>query len=161
MGVRLSGGHAIVRWRPVIASAGPGEPHRSLDAYEPEICKLLAEYPTMPPTVIGERIAWPHLMTVLKVGVRAIRSEYRGVDPADRIEHKPGDTTQCDLWFPIIVAQKYLENATSWPLRGCYWSSSAGLPITCGGTESRRSRPRRASRRSTPPPSPGRGRRSR
>ena len=50
--------------------------------------------------MIAERFAWPHSMTVLKDRVRAIRPEYRGVDPADRIEHKPGDTTQCDLWFP-------------------------------------------------------------
>lgn len=91
--------------RSALASSEPPKykraPKGSLaDAFEPEIRKLLAEYPTMPATVIAERIAWPHSMTVLKDRVRAIRPEYRGVDPADRIEHKPGDTTQCDLWFP-------------------------------------------------------------
>ena len=39
-------------------------------------------------TVLAERIGWPHSMTVLKDRVRAIRPEYRGVDPADRIEHE-------------------------------------------------------------------------
>ena len=91
--------------RSALASSEPPKykraPKGSLaDAFEPEIRKLLAEYPTMPATVIAERIAWPHSMTVLKDRVRAIRPEYRGIDPADRIEHKPGDTTQCDLWFP-------------------------------------------------------------
>lgn len=91
--------------RSALASSEPPKykraPKGSLaGAFEPEIRKLLAEYPTMPATVIAERIAWPHSMTVLKDRVRAIRPEYRGIDPADRIEHKPGDTTQCDLWFP-------------------------------------------------------------
>ncbi len=80
--------------RSALASSEPPKykrapPKGSLaDAFEPEIRKLLAEYPTMPATVIAERIAWPHSMTVLKDRVRAIRPEYRGVDPADRIEHK-------------------------------------------------------------------------
>ena len=91
--------------RSALASSEPPKHKRApkgslADAFEPEIRKLLAEYPTMPATVIAERIAWPHSMTVLKDRVRAIRPEYRRVDPADRIEHKPGDTTQCDLWFP-------------------------------------------------------------
>ncbi len=91
--------------RSALSSAEPPKYQRApkgslVDPFEPEIRKLLAEYPTMPATVIAERIEWPHSMTVLKDRVRAIRPEYRGVDPADRIEHKPGDTTQCDLWFP-------------------------------------------------------------
>lgn len=91
--------------RSALASSEPPKYTRArkgslVDAFEPEIRKLLAEYPTMPATVLAERIGWPHSMTVLKDRVRAIRPEYRGVDPADRIEHKPGDTTQCDLWFP-------------------------------------------------------------
>lgn len=71
-----------------------------VDAFEPQIRALLAEWPTMPATVVAERIGWTRSMTVLKDRIRQIRPEYRGVDPADRIVHAAGDTTQCDLWFP-------------------------------------------------------------
>lgn len=54
----------------------------------------------MPATVIAERIGWQRSITVLKDRIRVIRPEYLGVDPADRIEYQPGDTMQCDLWFP-------------------------------------------------------------
>ncbi|GAA1051961.1 hypothetical protein GCM10009570_05500 [Dietzia natronolimnaea] len=69
-------------------------------AYGPDIRKLLAEYPTIPAPVIAERIAWPHSITVFKYRVRAIRAEHRGVNPADRTEHKPGDMPQSDLHLP-------------------------------------------------------------
>ena len=62
--------------------------------------KLLAYFPRMPSTVIAERIGWTHSITTLKDRVRQIRPEYAGVDPADRIEYRPGDVMQCDLWFP-------------------------------------------------------------
>jgi transposase len=57
--------------RSALASSEPPKykriPKGSLsDAFEPEIRKLLVEYPTMPATVIAERIAWPHSATVLK-----------------------------------------------------------------------------------------------
>ena len=71
-----------------------------VDAVEPQIRALLREHPRMPATVIAERIGWTRSITVLKDRVRAIRPEYRGVDPVDRIVHSPGDTMQCDLWFP-------------------------------------------------------------
>ena len=70
--------------RSALASSEPPKYTRArkgslVDAFEPEIRKLLAEYPTMPATVLAERIGWPHSMTVLKDRVRAIRPEYRGV----------------------------------------------------------------------------------
>jgi transposase len=71
-----------------------------MDAVEPQIRALLREYPTMPATVIAERIGWTRSITVLKDRVRAVRPEYRGVDPVDKLAHEPGDTMQCDLWFP-------------------------------------------------------------
>ncbi|GAA4285589.1 hypothetical protein GCM10022261_31200 [Brevibacterium daeguense] len=36
-----------------------------VDAYEPEIRKLLVKYPQMPATVIAQRIGWSTSMTVL------------------------------------------------------------------------------------------------
>jgi transposase len=63
-----------------------------VDAVESQIRVLLREYPTMPATVIAERIGWTRSITVLKDRVRAIRPEYRGVDPVDKLAHAPGDT---------------------------------------------------------------------
>lgn len=79
---------------------GRGAKGSIVDEVEPQIRALLREFPTMPATVIAERIGWTRSITVLKDRVRVIRPEYRGVDPADRIEYQPGDTAQCDLWFP-------------------------------------------------------------
>ncbi|SMY01705.1 Transposase [Brevibacterium sp. 239c] len=71
-----------------------------VDAYETEIRKLLRDYPTMPATVIAERIHFPHSLTVLKDRLRDVRPEYVGIDPADRLVHEPGQAAQMDLWFP-------------------------------------------------------------
>lgn len=71
-----------------------------VDAFEPEIRKLLVEYPRLPATVIAQRIGWTNSMTVLKDRLRAIRPDYLGVDPADRLVHEPGQAAQMDLWFP-------------------------------------------------------------
>lgn len=73
-----------------------------VDAVEPPVRALLKEFPRMPATVIAERIGWAHSITILKDRVRAIRPEYAGVDPADRLVHEPGQATQCDLWFPEV-----------------------------------------------------------
>lgn len=71
-----------------------------VDAYESAIRALLVEYPTMPATVIAERIKWPYTMNPLRVRVQRIRPEYVGVDPVDRVNYEPGEIAQCDLWFP-------------------------------------------------------------
>lgn len=71
-----------------------------VDPFVPQIMGLLADCPRMPATVIAERIGWPYSMTVLKDKVRELRPLYVGVDPADRIDHRPGQAAQLDLWFP-------------------------------------------------------------
>lgn len=91
--------------RSALASAEPPRYRRAqtgavVDAYEPEIRKLLRDYPKMPATVIAERIGFTHSLTVLKDRLRVIRPEYVGVDPADRLVHEPGQVAQMDLWFP-------------------------------------------------------------
>lgn len=91
--------------RAALASDGPPRYRRAatgslVDPVEPQVRALLREYPTMPATVIAQRIGWEHSITVLKDRVRAIRPEYRGVDPVDRLVHAPGQVAQCDLWFP-------------------------------------------------------------
>jgi len=71
-----------------------------VDPFVPEIHKLLADSPRMPATVIAERIGWERSMTTLKDKVRELRPLYVGVDPADRLVHRPGEAAQLDLWFP-------------------------------------------------------------
>jgi transposase len=71
-----------------------------VDPFVPEIHKLLVDSPRMPATVIAERIGWERSMTTLKDKVRELRPLYVGVDPADRLVHRPGEVAQMDLWFP-------------------------------------------------------------
>ncbi|MFG1879409.1 IS21 family transposase [Sphaerisporangium sp. NPDC049003] len=72
-----------------------------VDEAEPQIRKLLAEFPDMPATVIAERIGWQRSLTVLKERVRLLRPHYKPVDPS-RTTYQPGELAQCDLWFPPV-----------------------------------------------------------
>lgn len=73
-----------------------------VDAVEPRFRELLAATPTMPATVIAERIGWSHSITILKDRVRVLRPLYLPPDPASRASHVPGHRVQCDLWFPPV-----------------------------------------------------------
>src|SRR3954468_12065046 len=73
-----------------------------VDAVEPQIRELLASWPTMPATVIAERIGWTHSLTVLKDRVRVLRPLFVPPDPASRTTYSPGELAQCDLWFPPV-----------------------------------------------------------
>jgi len=91
--------------RKVLASREPPKYQRKsrgsiVDPFVPEIHKLLADSPRMPATVIAERIGWQRSMTTLKDKVRELRPLYVGVDPADRLVHRPGEAAQMDLWSP-------------------------------------------------------------
>jgi transposase len=70
------------------------------DAVDSQVRVLLADWPTMPATVVAERIGWRYSITTLRDRVRQIRPEYLGVDPVDRVSYRPGELAQCDLWFP-------------------------------------------------------------
>ena len=71
-----------------------------VDAVEPRIRELLRETPTMPATVIAERIGWQHGLTVLKDRVRSCgRTTCRRTRPRAP-SYEPGHRVQCDLWFP-------------------------------------------------------------
>lgn len=79
------------------------QPRGSLvDAVEPRIRELLAVTPTMPATVIAERIGWSHSITILKDRVRVLRPFYLPPDPSSRTSYEPGHRMQCDLWFPPV-----------------------------------------------------------
>ena len=73
-----------------------------VDQVEPVIRGLLASCPTMPATVIAQRIGWAHSLTILKDRVRVLRPYYLPPDPATRTSYEPGQRVQCDLWFPPV-----------------------------------------------------------
>jgi transposase len=73
-----------------------------VDEVEPRIRELLQAYPTMPATVIAERIGWTRGITVLKDRVAQLRPVYLPPDPASRTSYVAGEVAQCDLWFPPI-----------------------------------------------------------
>jgi transposase len=91
--------------RAALASAGPPKYERkptgsAVDAFEDAIRGQLFEVPTMPATVIAERVGWTRGMTVFKERVRELRPAYLPPDPASRTTYEAGDIAQCDLWFP-------------------------------------------------------------
>ncbi|MFI6785675.1 IS21 family transposase [Micromonospora sp. NPDC050276] len=71
-----------------------------VDAVEPQIRVLLAEFPDMPSTVIMERVGWTRGKTVFCDRVQQLRPLFRRPDPAQRTDYLPGELAQCDLWFP-------------------------------------------------------------
>jgi transposase len=73
-----------------------------VDAVEPRVRELLKAYPTMPATVIAERIGWEHGLTVLKDRIRELRPMYLPADPSGRTTYVPGELAQHDFWFPPI-----------------------------------------------------------
>jgi transposase len=71
-----------------------------VDAAEPAIREQLALCPTMPATVIAERIGWERSITVLRERVAELRPVYQPQDPAGRTSYEPGGRAQNDFWFP-------------------------------------------------------------
>jgi transposase len=92
-----------------LAASGPPRYERRagggsiVDAVEPRIRELLQVWPTMPATVIAERIGWTRGLTVLKDRIRELRPVYLPQDPASRTLYVAGEVAQCDLWFPAIT----------------------------------------------------------
>jgi transposase len=93
--------------RAAIASDAPPKYERkpagsAVDEFEAAIREQLSAVPTMPATVIAERIGWTRGMTVLKERVRELRPAYLPIDPTSRTSYVAGDIAQCDLWFPPV-----------------------------------------------------------
>ena len=90
-----------------LRSDGPPKYARPLrgslaDTAEPRIRELLQVVPTMPATVIAERIGWEHSIRVLRDRVAELRPVYLPPDPASRTSYAAGELAQCDLWFPPV-----------------------------------------------------------
>jgi transposase len=94
--------------RAALASDAPPKYERrpagsAVDEFEPRIRELLAAFPTMPATVIAERVGWTRGKTVFADRVRELRPAYLPPDPASRTSYVAGEIAQCDLWFPDIT----------------------------------------------------------
>ena len=68
-----------------------------MDAFEPEIRRLVAEFPEVPATVIAERIGWKRGTTILKERVWELRPLFEPPDPCQRTHYEPGEFAQFDL----------------------------------------------------------------
>ena len=93
--------------RAALASDGPPKYQRessgsSVDAFEDAIREQLQAVPTMPATVIAERVGWTRGITVFKERVAELRPAYLPPDPASRTTYVAGEIAQCDLWFPPV-----------------------------------------------------------
>jgi transposase len=93
--------------RRALASEGPPRYQRPargsiVDAVEPQIRELLKVWPSMPATVIAERIGWQRSIRVLRDRVSELRPAYLPPDPAGRTAYAAGELAQCDLWFPPV-----------------------------------------------------------
>jgi transposase len=90
-----------------LASDNPPKYHRApagsvADGFEPRIRELLRVYPSMPATVIAERIEWPYSVRALSGKVAEWRPAYLPPDPASRTAYAAGELAQCDFWFPPV-----------------------------------------------------------
>ena len=90
-----------------LAAQGPPRYERAtvgsaVDAFEPAIRALLAEFPSMPTSVIMERVGWSRGRMVFFERVAVLRPLFVPPDPASRTEYGPGQLAQCDLWFPPV-----------------------------------------------------------
>jgi hypothetical protein len=72
--------------RPVVST--------SFTPFEARLRAILAEHPKMPSTVIAARVEWPGSITWLRDNMRALRSDYSRIDPADRLTWEAGDAGQ-------------------------------------------------------------------
>ncbi len=91
-----------------LAAEGPPRYRRApggslADGVEGRVRELLAAYPTMPATVIAERIGWSYSIRTLSGRVAQLRPLYLPADPAGRTSYAPGEIARCDFWFPDIV----------------------------------------------------------
>jgi transposase len=106
--------------RDALRSEGPPRYERAgtgsaVDAVEPEIRRLLGEFPHMPATVIAERIGWGRGITILRDRVAELRPLFVPPDPCQRTHYRPGELAQWDLWQPdVTIPVGFGQRAKLW-----------------------------------------------
>ena len=79
------------------------ETPRALYLLEPQIRELLATWPTMPTTLIAERIGWNKSMRTLLDLVTELRLLYSNQpENTSQVRYLAGEIAQCGLWFPPV-----------------------------------------------------------
>jgi len=136
MGVRAIARHlGIARntVRDALRSAGPPRYERAgtgsiVDVVEPAVRELLRDVPTMPATVIAERVGWTRGITVLRDRVCELRPLFLPPDPAQRTSYRPGQLAQFDLWQPDVeIPLGFGQAAKLWVVVGvCGFSRFSG-----------------------------------
>jgi transposase len=127
--------------RAALRSEGPPRYERApagsvADGFEPRIRELLAVYPSMRASVIGERIGWPYSGRLLRAAVAGLRPAYLPPDPASRTAYAAGELAQCDFWFPdaeVPVGSGQVRTAKQLPVLTMVcgysrWASALLLP---------------------------------
>jgi transposase len=71
-----------------------------VDRAEPAVLELLREFPSMPATVIAERVGWDRSIRLLRDRVAELRPLFVPPDPSQRTWYRPGELAQFDLWQP-------------------------------------------------------------
>lgn len=110
--------------RAAIRSQSPPKYERAragsaVDAAESQIRELLREFPSMPATVIAERIDWTRGLTILKERVRELRPLFLPPDPVQRTSYRPGELAQWDLWQPDVeIPVGFGQSAKLWVVNG-------------------------------------------
>jgi transposase len=90
-----------------------------VDPVDAEVRELLREFPSMPATVIAERIAWTYGMTILKERVRELRPLFVAPDPCQRTTYRPGELAQWDLWQPDVeIPVGFGQTFKGWVVNG-------------------------------------------
>lgn len=94
-------------------------PGSAVDAVEGVITALLREFPSMPATVIAERIGWTRGMTILTERVRELRPLFAAPDPCQRTSYRPGELAQFDLWQPdVAIPLGFGQSSKLWVVSG-------------------------------------------
>jgi hypothetical protein len=108
----------------------------AFDPFESQVRGLLARFPTMPASVLAERVGWPGSPWWFRKKVARLRVDYVAKDPADRIIYHRGDQAQCDLWFPPVTVPLGAGQAGSPPVPSSPPSAHVGgvAPATLAQT---------------------------
>jgi len=91
---------------------------RIIYAFEPQIRDLLTRWPTMPTTLIAERIGWNQSIQILLDHVTNLRPVYSDLGQR-RVwsRSEPGESMQCGLWFPPTeIPVGFGQTRSAWQL---------------------------------------------
>ncbi|MEP7333231.1 MAG: IS21 family transposase [Terracoccus sp.] len=108
----------------------------AVDGFEQRIREQLQAVPTMPATVIAQRVGWDRGLTVFKARVAELRPVYLPPDPAGRTTYEAGELAQFDFWFPAIelpVGYGQTRTAKRLPVMTCTsgysrWAGATLIP---------------------------------